>query len=95
MVHLYKCYRRCKAFCCYKECQYKEFSLYYNLEIPTCNPFKFTMDNPILIVSICMGKPISIGTLKVLGVTAIEIVNGLYSGQYPQVIKDIYMEDLT
>ena len=27
-VHLCKFYQRCKEFCCYKECQYKKFSLY-------------------------------------------------------------------
>ena len=27
-AHLCKYYQRCKEFCCFKECQYEEFSLY-------------------------------------------------------------------
>ena len=37
---------------------------YHNLEISTCDPLKYTMGNPILIVSICMGKPIRIQSVK-------------------------------
>ena len=31
--------------------------LHYNLENSTCDPLKYTMDNPILTVSICMENP--------------------------------------
>ena len=30
--------------------------IHNNLETSTCNPLKYKMGNPILIVSICMGK---------------------------------------
>ena len=34
--------------------------IHHNLDNYTCDPFKNTMGNSILIVSICMGKPIRI-----------------------------------
>ena len=32
----------------------------HNLENSTCDPFKYTMGSPMLIVSICMGKSVRI-----------------------------------
>ena len=34
--------------------------IYHKLEISTCDPLKYTMGSPMLIVSICMGKSIKI-----------------------------------
>ena len=31
---------------------------HHNIENSTCDPFKYAMDSPILIVSMCMGKSI-------------------------------------
>ena len=31
--------------------------IHHNLENSTCDPLKYTIGNPILIVSICMGNP--------------------------------------
>ena len=30
--------------------------IYHNLEKSTCDPFKYTMSSPLLILFICMGK---------------------------------------
>ena len=38
--------------------------LHHNLENSTCDPLKYTMGSPILIVSICMGKSIRIQRVK-------------------------------
>ena len=37
-----------------------------DLENSTCDPLKCTMDSPILIVSICMGKSIVIQRVKLM-----------------------------
>ena len=36
-----------------------ETELHYNLENSTCDPLKYTIGSPILIVTICMGKSTS------------------------------------
>ena len=38
--------------------------IHHDLENSTCAPLKYTMDNPILIVSMCMGKSIGIQSVK-------------------------------
>ena len=38
--------------------------MHHNLETLTCDPFKYTMGSPILIVSICMGQSIRIQRVK-------------------------------
>ena len=40
--------------------------IHHNLENFTCDPLKYTMDSPILIVSICMGKSIKIQRVKLM-----------------------------
>ena len=40
--------------------QYSETEVHIDKEVSTCDPLKYIMDNPILIVAICMGKPIKI-----------------------------------
>ena len=35
-------------------------NIYHNFENSACEPLKYTMCSPILIVSLCMGKPIRI-----------------------------------
>ena len=47
--------------------------IHHNFENSTCDPLKYTMDSPILIVSICMGKSIRIQRAKVI--TIITITN--------------------
>ena len=37
--------------------QYSGTEIHHNLENITCDPFKYTVDSPILIVLICMGNP--------------------------------------
>ena len=37
----------------------------HDLETSTCDPLKYTMGSPVLIVSICMGKSIRIQRVKV------------------------------
>ena len=44
--------------------EHSGIEMHHNLEIFICDPFKLTMDNPILIVSICMGQSISIQRVK-------------------------------
>ena len=34
--------------------------IHHNLETSTCDPLKYKMDNPIFIVTICMGRSIRI-----------------------------------
>ena len=41
--------------------------IHHYSETSTCEPFKYTMDNPILIVSICMGKSIRIQRVNQCG----------------------------
>ena len=44
-----------------KQLMPKQFSgteIHHNLEIPTCDPLKYIMDNPILIAFISMGESI-------------------------------------
>ena len=38
--------------------------IHHNIENATCDPLKYTMGSPILIVSICMGKSIRIQRVK-------------------------------
>ena len=43
----------------------KEIHVHHDLETPTCDNLKYTMGSPILIVSICMGKPIRIQRVSI------------------------------
>ena len=38
--------------------------MYHTLETLTCEPLKYTMDSPVLFVSLCMGKSIRIQRVK-------------------------------
>ena len=38
--------------------------IHHNIENSTCDPLKYTMDSPVFIVSICMGKSIRIQGVK-------------------------------
>ena len=49
--------------CMHRMKQPLETEIHYNLEMSTCDPFKYEMGKPILIVSICMGKSTRKGLL--------------------------------
>ena len=49
--------------------------IHYNLEIPTCDPLKYVMDNPMLIAFICMGKSIRIQRVNIPQVPLRDVVN--------------------
>ena len=40
--------------------------IHHKLEIYTCDPFKYTMDSPMLVVSLCMGKSIRIQRVNLM-----------------------------
>ena len=62
----------------------------HNLETSTCDPFKYKMGNPILIVSICMGKFIRIKRVK------IHFVQQLFVGKSKiKVVKLLFMMHLS
>ena len=44
--------------------QHAWIEIHHSLENSSCDPFKYTMGSPILIVSICMGKSIRIQRVK-------------------------------
>ena len=44
----------------------KQLTIQGHMENSTCDPLKYTMDSPVLFVSICMGKSIKVQSVNPL-----------------------------
>ena len=54
--------------CLFRSKQPSQIEIHHNEETSTCDPLKYKMGNPILIVLICMGKSTRIQRIKICSI---------------------------